>query len=259
MSLYQGTRSRPLHDSLVMTVRSMRHSLREIDVLMIGIMMPVMLMLLMTVVFGGAMDVGTADYVDYVVPGVLLLCAGYGASLTAVSVTQDMTGGIVNRFRTMNVFPAAILFGHVSASLMRNIVSTALVIATALLIGFRPSAGPVEWLAIVGLMLLFIVALSWMSAVVGLIANHVETASAFGFFFVFLPYLSGAFVPVHTLPSWLQPIAEHQPITPIGETLRGLLFRTSIEQYGWIAVTWCGGILLVSAVVGAVLWRNRSG
>ena len=247
---------RPLYDSLVMTGRSMRHAAREIDVLLTGVMMPVLLMVLMTVVFGGAMQTGDVAYIDYVVPGVILLCAGHGASLTAVSVARDMSEGIVDRFRTMSVFPPAVLIGHVAASLMRNLASTCLVVATALPMGFRPTAGPVEWLMIAGVLLLFILAMSWIATLVGLVLKRVETASILGFFLIFLPYLSSAFVPVDTLPNWLQPIAEHQPLTPLAETMRGLFFDTPIEHYGWSAVAWCLVILSVAAGAGALLWRR---
>jgi len=196
-------RPRPVADSLIMIGRSMRHTVRNVDSLLIGIMLPVMLMLLMTTVFGGAMELGRDHYVNFVAPGVILLCAGYGASLTAMSVTHDMREGIIRRFRTMNVLPSAVLIGHVVTSVVRNLVSTTLVVVSALVIGFEPRATALDWLAATGLVVLFVLALSWLSAVVGLIARTVEGAASFGFFLLFLPYLSSAFVPIGTLPDWL--------------------------------------------------------
>lgn len=245
-----------MSDTAVMVGRSLRHSVRNIDALMIGILLPVMTMLLITTVFGGGMESTGMDYVDYVLPGVMLLCAGYGASWTAISVTSDMTEGIVDRFRTMDVMPSSVLTGHVVASVLRNLVSTTLVVLTALAIGFRPSASPSQWLAAIALLALFIATFSWVSAVVGLVARTVESASSFGFFLLFMPYLSSAFVPVETLPGWLQPVAEHQPFTPITETLRGLLLGTPIEGQGWAAVAWCLGILTSALVAAALLWRR---
>lgn len=247
---------RPLADTAVMIDRSLRHTWRNVDSLLIGILLPVMLMLLLTTVFGGAIQSGGVDYVNYVAPGVLILCAGYGASMTAMRVTEDMQEGIVDRFRTMNMLPSAVLTGHVVASVLRNLMSVALVIGTALLIGFSPEAGPLEWLGALGVLVLFILALSWLSAAIGLVARSVEGASVFGFFLLFLPYLSSAFVPVDTLPGWLQPVAEHQPITPINEAVRGFLLGTPVGNYAWIAVAWCLGILLVAGVATSVLWRR---
>ncbi|MEJ3652077.1 ABC transporter permease [Actinomycetes bacterium KLBMP 9759] len=245
-----------LTDSSVMISRSLRHTTRNIDSLFIGILLPVMLLLLMTTVFGGAVSGSAGDYVTYVVPGVLLLCAGYGASMTAMSVTTDMKEGIVDRFRTMNVLPSAVLTGHVVASVARNLVSVGIVIATAYAIGFRAEAGVLGWLGAIGLIVLFILAMSWASAAFGLVAKTPEGASGFGFILLFLPYLSSAFVPIHTLPSWLQPIAAAQPFTPLNESIRGLLLGTPIGGSGLAAVAWCLGILAASGFTASALWRR---
>ncbi|NNG97159.1 ABC transporter permease [Gordonia araii NBRC 100433] len=243
-----------------MVGRSLRHTVRNIDALLTAVFLPVMMLVLFTVVFGGAMDTGQA-YIDYVVPGVILLCAGFGAASTAISVTKDMTEGIVARFRTMNIVPSAVLAGHVTASVARNLVSTALVLATALLLGFRPSASPSQWLGAIGLVVLFIVAMSWFSAMVGLVAKTVDAAAALGFFVLFLPYASSAFVPIDTMPGWLQPIATHQPITPIIETLRALLHDvpTGAGSQAWTAVAWCLGITVASIAGCVVLWNRSRG
>jgi ABC-2 type transport system permease protein len=218
----------------------------------------VILMLLFVYLFGGAIDTGSA-YVTYVVPGVLLLCAGFGAASTAVSVTTDLTNGVVERFRTMDVGATAILFGHVVASVVRNTVSTVLVLAVAVAIGFRPAVDPLRWLAAAGVLLLFLLAVSWLSAAFGLLARTPEAANGFTFLVMFLPYPSSAFVPVETMPSWLRGFADHQPVTPVIETLRALLLATPAGSAPARAVAWCLGILVVSVALAGVLFRRRVG
>lgn len=249
--------SHPLRDAVVISQRSIRHSLRNIDALLIGVILPVFLLIMFTYVFGGAIETG-GNYIDFVVPSIILLCAGYGAGTTAVSVTQDMTEGIVNRFRTMQVVSSAVLTGHVVASMARNLFSTTLVVLLSFAFGFRPTAGLFAWLGVFGLIALFIVAFSWLSAMFGLLVRSIDAASSLSFFILFLPYVSSAFVPIHTLPDWLQPFAEHQPITPIVDTLRALLFENSFGETGWVAVAWCIGILVCSLIGATIFWR-RSG
>jgi ABC-2 type transport system permease protein len=195
-----------------MVVRCLRLSSRSIDAMITALMLPIMLMLLFVYVFGGAMSprgAGSGGYVSYLVPGVLLLCAGFGAASTAVSVSQDMTGGIIDRFRSLNVGGRAILTGHVTASVVRNTVSTVLVLAVAFAIGFRPHASLAGWLA-----------------AAGLLARSAEAASGFTFVVMFLPYPSSTFVPIATMPGWLQGFARNQPVTPVVEAIRGLLLGT---------------------------------
>lgn len=246
-----------LHRSLTMAGRSLRLSRRNPEALITSLMLPVMLMLLFVYLFGGAIATG-GDYLTYVVPGVILLCAGFGSSLTAVSVSHDMTGSIIDRFRTLNVGGPAFLAGHVAASVARSIVSTLLVFGVAFLIGFRPDASALDWLAVAGLLLLFVVALSWFSAAIGLLAKSPEGANGFTFIIMFLPYASSAFVPIDTMPSWIQGFATHQPITPLIETLRGLLLGTPVGSNGWIAVAWCIGILLGSIALSTIFFQRRT-
>lgn len=253
----QATRH-PLADSLTMTGRSLRHAVRSVDSLLLSVLLPLMLLVLMTVAFGGAMNTGDEDYIDYVTPSIVLLCAGYGATMTATSVTKDMTEGIVDRFRTMRVVSSAVLTGHVVVSVLRNLVSTALVVTAAFALGFRAEASLAEWLAALGLLTLFILALCWFAAAIGLFARSVDTASALGFFVLFLPYVSSAFAPVETMPRWVQGFAEHQPVTPIVNTIRGLLLDTPTDGYWTSAVLWCLGILAVSAIGSAALWRRST-
>jgi ABC-2 type transport system permease protein len=248
--------------SAASTVRTMidrcvRLSRRNVDAMITSLMLPVMLMLVFVYLFGGAIETGT-KYVTYVVPGVLLLCAGFGSSLTAVTVCNDLTGGIIDRFRSMNVGGAALITGHVVASTLRNLASTVLVFGVAFLIGFRPSAGPLDWLAAVGVLLLFILALSWFSAAIGLLAKTPDAAGGYTFLVMFLPYASSAFVPIDTMPSWLHGFANNQPITPIIETMRGLLLDLPVGSNPARAVAWCCGIIGVSVVLSAVFFGVRN-
>jgi len=246
-----------MSDSLTMAGRSLRLTMRTPDALLTSLLLPIMLMLLFVYLFGGAIQTGT-EYVTYVVPGVLLLCAGFGASMTAVSVSQDMTGGIVDRFRSLDVAGTAVLAGHVAASVARNLASTVLVFGVAFLIGFRPSAGPLDWLAAAGVLLAFMLAISWLSAAFGLLARSPEAAGGFTFLMAFLPYPSSAFVPIDTMPSWLHGFANNQPVTPVIETLRGLLLDTPVGNSPWLALAWCGGILVASVALAGVLFRRRT-
>jgi ABC-2 type transport system permease protein len=244
-------------DALTLAGRDIRLSLRQPDALITALLLPVMLMLLFVYLFGGAIETGT-EYVTYVVPGVVLLCVGFGAATTAVSVSHDMTGPIVDRLRAMDVAGPAILGGHVAASVVRNAASTVLVFGVALLIGFRPSAGPLDWLAVAGVLLAYALAISWLAAAVGLLARSPEAAGGFTFFVAFLPYASSAFVPVDTMPSWIQGFAEHQPVTPVTETVRALLLGGSAGGDAWLALAWCAVILVLSAAASGALLRRRT-
>lgn len=244
-------------DAASMVGRSVRLSRRNIEVLLVSLMLPVILMLMFVYLFGGAIDTGTA-YVSYVVPGVLVLCAGFGSASTAISVSQDMHGGIMDRFRSMDVSGAAVLSGHVVASVIRNAASTVLVFGIAFLIGFRSNAGLWGWIAAAGILLMFILAISWLAAFVGVLARSPEAANGFTFFLMFLPYASSAFVPIDTMPSWLQGFSAHQPVTPVIESVRGLLAGTPVGNAPWLAIGWCAGILLVSVLLSAVAFRHRT-
>jgi ABC-2 type transport system permease protein len=238
--------------------RSIRHSLRNMDALVMAIALPIMLMLLFTYVFGGAID-PSGQYVNYVVPGIILLCAGFGSSSTAVDVAGDMTNGIIDRFRTMPIRSANVITGHVVASLARNLVATCVVICVALLVGFRPSASILEWLGAAGVITLFILTFTWLYAAIGLVAGSPSAASGYGFALLFLPYLSSAFVPTDTMPTWLRGVADNQPITPVIETIRGLLTGTPIHDHAWWAVGWCVLILLGSYVWSSWAFGRKAG
>jgi ABC-2 type transport system permease protein len=243
--------------AITMAGRCIRLSSRNIDALITSLMLPIMLMLMFVYLFGGAIETGT-KYVTYVVPGVILLCAGFGSASTAVSVSQDMTGGIIDRLRSMDVGGPAILAGHVVASALRNAASTVIVFGVAFAIGFRPHAAPLDWLAAIGILLAFVLAVSWFAAAIGLVAKSPEAANGFTFVIMFLPYASSAFVPVDTMPSWIQSFALHQPITPVIESLRGLLLGTPVGSNPLTALAWCAGILTVSVAASSVLFRRRT-
>jgi ABC-2 type transport system permease protein len=244
-------------DSAAMIGRSVKHTVRNLESLLMSVILPVVLMLMFVCVFGGAID-PSGDYANYVVPGIILLCTGYGAASTAVDVARDMTEGVVDRFRSMPILSSAVLTGHVVASLARNTLATLLVIGVAFLTGFRPDAGVLEWLAVAGMLVLWVLALSWVAVCFGLIARTVEGANGFTFLVLFLPYLSSAFVPVETMRAGLRAVAANQPVTPITETLRGLLLGTPIGSYGWQALAWCAGLLVAAFTAATILFRRRT-
>jgi len=248
--------SHAIADSMTMIGRSIRLGRRNVDTLIMSIVLPLLMMALFVYVFGGAIDTGT-QYINYVVPGIILLCTGYGAASTAMSVADDMNSGMIDRLRSMPIRSFAVLTGHVTASVARNALSTTIVVGAAIAMGFRPSASPLEWVAAAGLLLLYVLALSWLAAGLGAVAKSVESASALSFFMLFLPYLSSAFVPTDTMPSFLQGISEHQPITPVIETVRGLLTGTPIGDKGWIALAWSVGLLVASFIAATALYRRR--
>jgi ABC-2 type transport system permease protein len=242
--------------SLTMIGRGIRLSRRNFDTLIMAIVLPVLMMALFVYVFGGAIG-SVQSYVDYVVPGILVLCTGYGATSTAMSVTDDMKKGVVDRFRSMPISGFSVLTGHVVASVARNALATFAVVLVALLMGFRPSASVAEWVLAMGALLLYVLALSWLAAGFGVIARTVESASLLGFFMLFIPYLSSAFVPVATMPSWLRAVSEHQPITPVIETVRALLNGQPASS-AWLALVWSGGLLVVAFGWATWLFRRIS-
>ena len=244
-------------DTATMIDRSIRLTRRNVDTLFVSILLPLLMMALFVYVFGGAISTGT-EYINYVVPGILLLTTGYGASNTAMAVADDMTTGMIDRLRSLPIRSFAVLTGHVTASVARNAISTAIVLLASLAMGFRPNAGPLDWLGAIGLLLLYVVALSWLAAALGVIAKSVESASTLSFFMLFVPYLSSAFVQVETMPAFLRPISEHQPITPVIETVRSFLTGTSLNGTGWVALAWCTGLFLFSFTLATVLFRRRA-
>jgi len=253
-----------LADTEVMITRCVRRSLRDPEAFFTALMLPVTLMLLFVYVFGGAMSTaGDGRYANYVVPGLIVLCAGFGAGTTAVAVATDMSSGIVDRFRSMPIASSSVLAGHVAASLARNLLATALVIGAGLAVGWRPSASPAQWLAAVGMIVAFILAMTSLAAAVGLLVRTPEAANSATFVMMFLPYLSTAFVPAHTMTPVLRPIAANQPLTPVIETMRGLwMGRTStgasVGHEALLAAVYCAAILAVSLAAASYLFRHRT-
>jgi ABC-2 type transport system permease protein len=235
-----------ISDIVAMSGREIRRTLRSVDSLVTAFAIPVSIMLVFVVIFGGAIQ-SDGDYVNYVVPGTLVLCLGFGAASTATAVAQDVATGTVNRFKTLPVLGSAVLHGHVVASLLRNLAACIPVLGVALALGFRPAADLAGWIGVVLFGALIILAFTWLSVLVGLLLS-VDAASSISFVFLFLPYLSSGFVPVHTMPAWLHGFAEHQPYTPIIETLRDLMDGTSPGATLWAGLAWLAGILLVGAV-----------
>ena len=240
-----------------MVTRALRLSLRNVDSLITAVVLPVMLMLMFVYLFGGAINTGT-HYVNYVVPGVLLVCVGFGAATTAVTVAHDLTGGIIDRFRSMDVRGVALVNGHVAASVLRNLMSTVIVFAVAFAIGFRSSADLLHWLAAAGILTAFVFALSWLAAAIGIVARSAEAASGVGFMISFLAYPSSAFVPIPTMPSWLRGFAGNQPVTTVIDSLRDLLGGHPAGHSAVLALAWSTGITLVAIVVGGTLFRRRT-
>ncbi len=251
-----------LKDSQVMIARNVRRSLRDPEAFFTALMLPVILMLLFVYVFGGAMRT-SGKYVDYVVPGLIVLCAGFGAGTTAVAVATDMTNGIVDRFRSMPIAGSSFLVGHVVASLARNLAATTLVIAVGLVIGWRPIGSALDWVAAAAMIVLLIFSLSWLAAGIGLLARTPEAASSFSIVLMFLPYISTAFVPGHTMPAVLRAVAQRQPFTPIIETMRGLWMGhtstgASTAHEAVIAIAWCICLLALSGAVASRLFGRRT-
>jgi ABC-2 type transport system permease protein len=251
-----------ISDSRVMITRCLRRSRRDPEAFFTALMLPIVLMLLFVYVFGGDLNTG-GTYVDYVVPGLIVLCAGFGAGTTAVQVATDMSNGIVDRFRSMPIYASSLLIGQVVASVVRNLIATVLVIAVALGIGWRPTASPLDWVAALAMVVLFVLALSWLAAAVGVLARSAEAATSVTFVFMFVPYLSTAFVPVHTMPAVLRAVAEHQPFTPIIETMRGLWMGhtstgASLAHESILAILYCVIILAFGSIAASRLFQRRT-
>jgi ABC-2 type transport system permease protein len=260
-----------LTDTGVMIARSLRRSVRDPEAFITALALPVILMLLFVYIFGGAFNAGvhaagaaaSAGYADYVVPGLIVLCAAYGSGTTAVAVATDMSSGIVDRFRSMPVAAWTVLAGQIVASLARNLLATALVIGVGLAVGWRPTGGPLDWLGAAGLIVLFIAALSWLAACFGLVVASPEGATGATFALMFIPYLSTAFVPASTMTRVLRPIAANQPFTPLIEAMRGLWMGytstgAAVGHEALLAVIYFGAVLIVTTSLTSWLFRHRT-
>ena len=251
--------SHAIGDTAVLTGRSLRHVLRSPDTIITTAIMPIAMLLLFVFVFGGAIDTGTQSYVDYLLPGILLITIASGISYTAYRLFLDLQGGMLERFRSMPIARTSMLWAHVLTSLAAILVSVAVVVGVAFIMGFRTGAGPLAWLAVVGILVLFTMALTWIAVIAGLTAKSVEGASAFSYPLIFLPFVSSAFVPTETMPGPVRWFAEHQPVTSIVNTIRALFAQQPVGDEIWIALAWCGGILVIAVVVAAIVFKRRFG
>ncbi|MBN9607436.1 MAG: ABC transporter permease [Actinomycetales bacterium] len=254
--------STALADTATLTRRSMTHILRSPDTIITTALMPIAFLLLFVFVFGGAIDtgagVGADGYVDYLLPGILLITVASGVSYTAYRLFLDVQGGMVERLRSMPIARSSILWAHVLTSLAANLVAVALVIGVALLLGFRSGAGVGAWFAVAGLVALFTLALTWLAVIPGLTAKSVDAAGAFSYPLIFLPFLSSAFVPTDSMPGPVRWFAENQPVTAIVDAIRALLAGEPVGAELGLALAWMAGILVVAAGVATVLWRRRT-
>ena len=244
-------------DTVVLTGRTMRHVTRSPDTIITTAVMPIGIMVLFVYVFGGAIDTGSVSYVNYMLPGILLITIASGISYTAFRLFNDMQGGIFERFQSMPIARPGVLWAHVLTSLAANVVSLVLVIGVALAMGFRSSAGPLAWLAVAGILLLFTLALTWIAVIPGLTAKSVDGASAFSYPLIFLPFISSAFVPTGKMPGPVRAFADNQPVTSIVDTIRHLFARQPVGTGIWTALAWCVGILVVAYVVAGFAYRRR--
>jgi ABC-2 type transport system permease protein len=251
-----GTEAHLFATTATMFVRGMRLSTRNVDAIITALALPVMLMLMFVYLFGGAIHTGDR-YVNYVVPGVLLICTAFGSGTTALTVGTDLAGGVIDRFRSMDVSPRALINGHVLASVVRNLVSTAIVIAVAVAIGFRPAADAAAWLAAIGLLALFILALSWLAAAVGVTTRTPEAASGAMFVVLFLPYATSAFVPISTMPTWLRGFATYQPANQVIVAVRDLLTGGPVADHAITAIVWSITIAAGAAAAAGILYARR--
>src|SRR6202167_2176776 len=257
-----------LSDSRVMLRRNLKHQLRYPSMTLMLVGMPIVFLLLFVYVFGGQLShglssalagghAGRGGYLNYVTPGILLMTIAATVQGTAIVVAMDMTGGIIDRFRTMAIARAAVLTGHVLASLIQTLVSIAVVLGVAIALGFRPTTDPLDWLAAIGLLALFAFALIWMATALGLAAKSVETASNTPMIFTLLPFLGSALVPTTTMPDGLRQFATYQPFTPVTETLRGVLTGTHIGTHAVGAIAWSAGIAAASYLWAIRLYTQR--
>lgn len=246
-----------LSDTSVLLGRSLRHISRSMDTIITTAIMPIAFMLLFVYVFGGAIKSGSGPYVNYLLPGILLITIASGISYTAYRLFLDMKGGIFERFQSMPIARSSVLWAHVLTSLVANLVSLVVVVLVALLMGFRSNAGVLGWLAVLGILVLFTLALTWLAVIAGLSAKTVDGASAFSYPLIFLPFISSAFVPTATMPTPVRVFAENQPVTSIVNSIRDLLSGQPMGSEMWIAVAWCVGIMIVAYFFAMAAYRRK--
>jgi ABC-2 type transport system permease protein len=244
-------------DTTILLGRSLRHITRSPDTIITTAIMPIAFMLLFVYVFGGAIRAGTDSYVTYLLPGILLITVASGISYTAYRLFLDLQGGIFERFQSMPIARSAVLWAHVLTSLVANLVSVVVVTLVALAMGFRSGAGPLAWLAVLGIVVLFTLALTWLAVIPGLTATSVDGASAFSYPLIFLPFVSSAFVPTDSMPGPVRAFAEHQPVTSIVDTIRALFAGQPVHGDLWVALAWCVGLLVAAYALAMAVYRRK--
>jgi ABC-2 type transport system permease protein len=244
-------------DTAVLTGRSLRHIMRSPDTIITTTIMPIAFMLLFVYVFGGAINSGSDSYVNYLLPGILLITIASGISYTAFRLFLDMKSGIFSRFQSMPIARSSVLWAHVLTSLVANLISIMVVVLVALLMGFRSGAGVLAWLAVAGILIMFTLALTWIAVIPGLSAKSVDGASAFAYPLIFLPFISSAFVPTDTMPGPVRAFAENQPVTSIVNAVRDLFTTQPVGTEIWIALAWCAGILVVAYILAMITYRRK--
>jgi ABC-2 type transport system permease protein len=245
-------------DMGVMLGRSMRHIFRSMDTIITVCITPIAMMLLFVYVLGGAIQTGTDNYVNYMLPGILLIAIASGIAYTALRLFTDMQSGIFERFHSMPIARSSMLWGHVLTSLISNAISVVVIILVALIMGFRSSAGVLSWLAVAGILALFTLALTWIAAIAGLSAKSVDGAGAFSYPLIFLPFISSAFVPTASMPGPVRAFAENQPVTPIVNAIRSLLAGQPVGNDIWSALAWCLGILIVAYLFAMLVYKRKT-
>jgi ABC-2 type transport system permease protein len=246
-----------LGDTAVLTGRTMRHVTRSLDTIITTAITPVAMMLMFVYVFGGAISTGTVSYVNYMLPGILLITIASGIAYTALRLFTDKQGGIFERFQSMPIAPSSVLWAHVLTSLAANLIALVIVVAVAVAMGFRSGAGVLAWLAVAGLLILLTLALTWVAVIPGLTAKSVDGAGAFSYPLIFLPFISSAFVPTRTMPGPVRAFAEHQPVTSIVNAIRDLFTRQPTGTDIWTALAWCAGVLVVAYIFANLAYRRR--
>ncbi|UVI27325.1 ABC transporter permease [Paenibacillus spongiae] len=245
-------------DMSVMLGRSMRHIFRSMDTILTVCITPIAMMLLFVYVFGGAIETGTDNYVNYLLPGILLMAIASGVAYVAYRLFMDKQRGIIERFHSMPIARSTVLWGHVLTSVVSNVISVVVIILVALIMGFRSSAGVLSWLAVAGILVLFTLALTLVAAIAGLSAKTMEGASAFSYPLIFLPFISSAFVPTDSMPKVVRAFAENQPVTSIVETIRALLSSQPVGNEIWVALAWCLGIMIVAYLFAVRAYKRNA-
>ncbi len=244
-------------DTAVLTGRSLRHVTRSPDTIITTAIMPIAFMLLFVYVFGGAIKHGSGSYVTYLLPGILLITIASGIAYTAYRLFLDMQSGIFERFQSMPIPRSSVLWAQVLTSVVANLTSVVVVVAVALLMGFRSGAGVLSWLAVFGVLIMFTLALTWLAVIAGLSAKSVDGASAFSYPIIFAPFISSAFVPTDTMPGPVRAFAENQPVTSIVNAIRELLAQESVGSDIWVALAWCLGLLVVAYALAMAVYRRK--